>query len=74
LTAALRTVRPPRRRLDTIAQALLIGVVFYAVLPLLVLGPALGSIALFVPVAVGWHALLGFAPALESDDHAARAS
>lgn len=67
LTAALRTVMAPRRRIGAVAQALLIGVVFYAVLPMLVLGSALGGIALFVPVAVSWHALLGFAPALAAD-------
>lgn len=74
LTAALRTVRPPRRRTGAVIQALVIGVAFYAMLPLLVLGSALGVIALFVPVAVTWHALLGLGPALESDDQVARAS
>ena len=66
-TMLARMLSAPRAPRGRIVQAAAVGTVFYAVMPLLILGGAIGPIAVLIPVAVLWHTVLAAAPPARLD-------
>jgi hypothetical protein len=63
ITQVVRMIAPARDRRERTLQAFAVGLAFYAVLPAIALAGALRPLAILIPVAVAWHAVLGAAPA-----------